>query len=262
MIIDLHANRILGRLGSSRYSRPRNSTNFKRLKLGEALRGILAELEGVEMDENLAREVRDLLKITSDIESSATFPARDLIETAVGSAYALHVGTDATRFSFLSRLQELGVASQLYRGRVARQMRALANYWRICLHLTGASRTYHRIFRTMVFNVVLPGSKKRIIHAEIQLLLHHETSDQWVRPRIIPASKRPCLLCYNFMRAYELYQVLQTHGEIFQNWYIPERRDLSDDNIRRINLALQATALDVKSRLASFQAGQHGQDNP
>lgn len=221
----------------------------------------MTELEGATTCDDLAREVRDLLKTTSSIESSVEYTSRDVIETVIQSAYVLHSGTDATKFSFSSRLREHGVVTEFSNGRIVRQLRAIAN-WRICLYLTEASRTYHRIFKTILLCVISPGDKKRTVHAEIQLLLYHESSDQCVRPSIIPARKRPCLLCYSFMRAYGLYQVLQTHGEIFRKWYVPERNDFPDDTMRHINKALQATALDVKSILASFQAQLHGHDNP
>lgn len=254
-------------MGSAKYVRPRDSTNYGRLRVDSALRELVAQLESrrsmlVPGSESLAGQIRELLQSMSSINSSIGLPTREALRKVVRCAYTLHLGNNAAKFSFMNRLSELGVATNVFNGRLARQIHALANYCRICVYLATAARSFHSAFRTLQLCTIKSAPKKRVVHAEVQLLLYHELSDLYTRPSIIPASKKPCLLCHSFMSAHGIYQVPDTHGEIFQKWYVPDKEAFSDNTSRQLNVALRATAQSVKSILAKFEAQPRGRDDP
>ncbi|KAI9652828.1 MAG: hypothetical protein M1831_006353 [Alyxoria varia] len=61
------------------------------------------------------------------------------------------------------------------------------------------------------------------VHAEIQLLVHHELSDTTApKPRIISSNKLSCLLCHLFFNAHGEFHTPGTHGRVYEKWALPE----------------------------------------
>ncbi|CAK4030956.1 Hypothetical predicted protein [Lecanosticta acicola] len=143
----------------------------------------------------------------------------------------------------------MGIAAEIVPGRAARQLRAIGNYWRICQYLARASRTHQRAFETLELHTVRFGSKKDIVHAEVQLLLFHETSKDIVRPEIMPASKKTCFLCHTFFESFGQYALVETHGQVPQRWSLPDDERL-DARLRvKLNQALKRTSSVVQGPL-------------
>lgn len=59
------------------------------------------------------------------------------------------------------------------------------------------------------------------VHAEIQLLLHYESTSTRLAPRIICSSKSACYLCHLFVELHGRFQVSRTHGRVYEKWALP-----------------------------------------
>ena len=132
----------------------------------------------------------------------------------------------ASSETLFQRLHSLGLSTVTQQSREIREIQALGNYWRICKYFVKVSGRYRDHFRLMELMVLEKGAVKRwdrlkqYVHAEIQLLVHFEISSA-DRPKFIGSSKKPCFLCYSFVRAHATYNVCRSHGEVFKQWTIP-----------------------------------------
>ncbi|EMC91249.1 hypothetical protein BAUCODRAFT_319342 [Baudoinia panamericana UAMH 10762] len=85
----------------------------------------------------------------------------------------------------------------------------------------------------------------RRLHDSTSGAIRRHTDTQY-RPRFIAASKKPCFLCYCFIRAHNTYGIGRSHGEVYLQWTVPNGRSLAPQARKRLNAALRATANDVE----------------
>jgi hypothetical protein len=134
--------------------------------------------------------------------------------------------------------------------RVLRELKALANYWRVLRDLTSPKNHQRELFQNTELNVlvlpksVLADASQKSVHAEIQILIHFELHPE-NRPRFIQASKKPCVLCHSFMREHGFHDVPQSHGSVYWNWTVPEIAQSANAARSKLNLALQGVATDL-----------------
>jgi hypothetical protein len=145
-----------------------------------------------------------------------------------------------------------------------RQIKGIANYHHCCNRLCDAARAYRTTFGSMKLNTIpaYPVEKwpkqsgiKHFVHAEIQLLVHHEMNSAVNSPRCIGVSKRACFLYYCFMRGHGSYTAIETHGELHEQWTVPDRDDYSESSRDRLSTALLTTKKDVESALVLARVG-------
>ena len=156
------------------------------------------------------------------------------------------------------RLKKAGYEADFARRQEIRQIKALANYVRSCHYIVRAARSYQYCFSDTRL-VPLPSyppeywpaksKNKHFVHAEIQLLVHHDTSSSTGRPRHIGVSKKACFLCYCFMRAHGRYSITETHGEVHPQWTVPDKSDYTVEERNRLKKALKATEQSVHRAL-------------
>ncbi|KAH7395524.1 hypothetical protein BKA64DRAFT_61062 [Cadophora sp. MPI-SDFR-AT-0126] len=65
------------------------------------------------------------------------------------------------------------------------------------------------------------ASVRPVVHAEIQLLVHYESQNLTLPPRIICSSKKACFLCNLFIELHGKYIVPSTHGKLYEKWTLP-----------------------------------------
>ena len=260
-ILELHRDRILGRLGSKKAKGQQTMRTPVNLagRVGSLLRQIRdrqvqgkdgeptgSRIEAGGLVEQLSK-VEKAVKIaraTADRSSQELAALQDVLE----SAYALVHRKEP----LVPRLQRLGAASITQESREIRQLHALANYHRIITYLPKVSGGQHSaLFRSITLNVLPKSSggthsgQKLIVHAEIQILIHFELAVPAKRPRFIAASKKPCYLCYCFIRAHRVYSVGGSHGEVYKKWTVRDRPGLCEAAQKRLNAALRRTGEDV-----------------
>ncbi|KAI6841427.1 hypothetical protein KC327_g4123 [Hortaea werneckii] len=177
------------------------------------------------------------------------------LETVVEDAYSL-TGDGG---SLSERMKKLGFDNDLCSRSEVRQIQAIANYKRISVYLTNVSRAYRQYFddAELCFVEAPPkqtwpskSSQRFFVHAEIQVLIHCQRLPVEERPRYIGTSKRPCFLCFNFVRAHNRYATRDSHGQVYNQWTIPADHDsLSLSQRVELTSALKQTSNAVQQAL-------------
>jgi hypothetical protein len=253
-IIDLHRDRVLGRLGLTR-AEGRNYVNISQKlallkQLATTQSGRIAQAKDTYLIGLL-----DLLEQAIQTTKSATTDSVAEYE-AIGIIFhtsrVIVVGHGKKLEELCRSVDKNGACIG---DRVYRELRALANYWRIFRDLARLAGHQRELFLNAKLNVpVLPRStlsnaSQKAVHAEVQILIDFELHPK-DRPRFIQASKKPCFLCYCFMRAHGFHDVSQSHGEVYKNWMVPELTEYTDAVMNNLNVALRgvATALSAEAR--------------
>lgn len=145
-------------------------------------------------------------------------------------------------------------------GRLARQVDKLARYWSACKSLSCFAWSKRSIFQQFTIEALPPYSrnnKKRIVHAEIQLLVYASLNPLQSRPRSIGVSKVACYLCDIFISNHGKYFIPGTHGTLFGKWRFPYLNELrpepDNDTINEFRKAFQSMRLEL-NRLLKTQS--------
>lgn len=259
-MVKLHRNRILGRLGSHKFKRPKGCQQVAKAPIGSRVKELAAKATALQKanranDDHaiFANQLRKLSAAINAIDTAGGNDTPQLIDV-VKAAYAVTIDGVALH----QRLQALGYPPSTHGRREVRQIQALGNYWRICDYLAKASRSHRQLFSTLELCIVKayppeywpPKSRtKHYVHAEVQLLVHHEMSPNSNRPGYIGTSKKACFLCHSLIQAHGKYRAQDSHGVVYKEWTVPDRKDY--DTVLRAALAraLQKMASDVKKAL-------------
>jgi hypothetical protein len=163
----------------------------------------------------------------------------------------------------LRRLNTFGFPESVFEKRDVRELLKIANYWRLCCNLERhcRSRRYQSYFQNLDLQIIEPyftskdpnTQEERFIHAEIQLVVHHELSNQAVWPRAIGASKEACFLCDAFIRAHGFFRVSKSHGCTFWKWSVPDLEEYTDATLSRFRGALSAIEHEVHTEYEQAQ---------
>lgn len=96
------------------------------------------------------------------------------------------------------------------------------------------------------------------IHAEVQLLMHLNTSNT-SGPEIIPyigCSKLCCFMCHVFIQSYGHFNTRGCHGRLFKPWTIPNMELLLPEHVQRISEALISLQKEIVKKLVTPVAGK------
>ncbi|KAI7225356.1 hypothetical protein KC343_g7995 [Hortaea werneckii] len=257
LLMGLHKDRILDRLGCPGYQTKRSYPK-ERIEIAGRIRLMakskakhnqaVSDVAFVETCTRLAASIDRLGQATpSDITGA--------LETVVEDAYSL-TGEGG---SLSEKMTELGFDNDLCSRAEVRQIQAIANYKRICEYLVNVSRAYRLYFNNAELHFVeappkqtwpARSSQRFFVHAEIQVLIHCQRLPVEERPRYIGISKRPCFLCFHFIRAHNEYATRDSHGEVYNQWTIPANHDsLSRSQRAELASALKQTSNTVRQAL-------------
>ncbi|KAK0937362.1 hypothetical protein LTR29_011096 [Friedmanniomyces endolithicus] len=258
VVVELHRNRILGRLGSPRFVRPKGCQRRTLVQVGTRIRSLADNVPVLRRPTSQACR-DDLAEFRKQLGRLAA--AIDTIENAEGAPSVqdliavVHAAFEATidGVSLARRLRAFGHPPETI-GRVeVRQVQSLGRYSRICSDLASLARSYRHNFVNARLDVIQhhpveiwpPASgKKHYVHAEIQMLVHHQRSPtSSLRPRCIGTSKSACFLCYCFLAAHGQYSVPETHGEVFEQWTVPDHSSYTPGVRECLSDALRKTAM-------------------
>lgn len=256
-IVDLNRDKLWARLGSAKYKHPEKWQARDFAPLANRLKEFVKLTRAsnlVRKDAQLSTFLQQLAHLQAAIkfanDAAPKIEHRALVRV-VKSAHLVAAGSSLKR-----RLDALGYTKDLTERKEVRQTQALANYWRVCLRLTAVARRYPRPFSSLTIRSLArdpASSKTRNVHAEVQLLYHHELETQAISPRFIGASKKACFLCDVFLRAYGGYGVSGTHGELYKRWTVPERNGMNSAVLAHIQRAIQTVSKDIDHALVACQ---------
>ena len=258
IVITLHRNKILGRLGSKKFCRDKRWPSRELVSVVDRLREMNESSPGIghSYDEpartHLLEQISVLREAIEDVERTTALDVHAL-KKVLEAASAI----TADNKTLTAKLRRAGYPAGFEDRKEIRQITALGRYVRFCNYIVGAARSYRRHFRDVTVVSIPPYAiefwptkrHKHFVHAEIQLLVHHDMNSGNLLPRYIGVSKKACFLCFCFLRAYSGYSIPETHGEVLPQWTIPERQDYTLSTWRRMNRALLATSQDVQLAL-------------
>ncbi|KAI6889593.1 hypothetical protein KC318_g14885 [Hortaea werneckii] len=257
LLVGLHKDRILDRLGCPGYNMKRPYPK-ERIDIGSRIR-LMAKFKAIQ-DQTVSNAafVETCNRLAESIDrlgQATTNHITGALMTVVEDAYSL-TGDGG---SLSERMKALGFNNNLCSRQEVRQIQAIANYKRICVHLTNVSRAYRQYFNDAeLWFVEAPpkeiwpakSSQRYFVHAEIQMLVHCQRLPVEKRPRYIGTSKRPCFLCFHFIRAHNQYATRDSHGEVYNQWTVPANHDYLSPNQRaELTSALKQTSNVVRQAL-------------
>jgi hypothetical protein len=253
IIVSLNRNRILGRLASRHFSPPSYEKKSPRDALSKRLK-ILTQSSKYQHSsdvEQFHRQIELFRTASNHVEESNA--NLDAIKAAVKAAFQL----TGDGFSLLSRLQKTNVPPSAMDRREVHKLNKLGNYWRICLSLTHLSRSYRSLFNNLCLELiepfaasVVPGNNTlRHVHAEVQMLVHHEIKGSSNWPRAIGVSKGSCFLCNSLIKSHGSFFVSKAHRQVYHRWTVPDLSKYSPESLDRLRRTLLAMRHDVKSEL-------------
>lgn len=267
IVTHLNKNRILGRLGSIYFKRPQRHKGDVGDPLWMRFKRLIMEHTNAGDDALLHDQTKAFREACDHVENSGAH--MDAIKSAVKSAYELTVDG----YSLPSRLQNARVPFHVTTGKEVREINKIGNYWRICCSLVWLSRSRSRPFANLRLDLVeqfvasttqrgASGTKRRHVHAEVQMLVHYEVSDSSTWPRAIGVSKESCLLCSSFIKSHGLFLVSKSHRQIYPQWTVPDLPEYSPESLDRLQRALRDVRSEVASVALEAKAGNSYRQQP
>ena len=179
IIIPLHRDRILGRLGSEKTQGQKWSQvcMLERVRsLSRMVRSVMPRLG--KSHQQLQGHVDDLQKCISYVFTYTPHSTEEhaALKELLRAAFNMNTAADT---SFV-RLQKAGIQTVSEQSREIREISALGNYYRIGRDFAQVARQYRRWFTTIELNVIEAHRPKKrrgleqFVHAEIQLLNYFE----------------------------------------------------------------------------------------
>nr|POE67108.1 hypothetical protein CFP56_72666 [Quercus suber] len=257
-MLPIHRDRIFGRLGSSKTCGQRGSQVCMEERVAALVEIVQAkEWQHGALASKLVEQLQQLRKAIVTAESAANKSEHE--KTAISSVLRLSYEI-VEKGSLIERLRSLGIQQVPEESREIRDIRGLGNYWRIFRYLAKISGRSRRAFKSIDLNVLRSGPSRRwdglkqYVHAEIQIVAYFDLYSVH-RPRFIGTSKKPCFLCYCFIRAHGTYSVSKSHGEVFKQWTIPDDSQWSVQVGTKFNWSMKRTAIDVEEALRKAKKG-------
>jgi hypothetical protein len=146
-----------------------------------------------------------------------------------------------------------------------RQIEKIAACKRVCSSLLKISKEYGEIFRDIRMEYLRPyksvetgvgyeeWARSMHVHAEVQLVVYYdllnsssskilqgkeekkngEGEREETTPRCIGTSKLLCYLCYQFLKAHQMFFPSRTHGRLYDQWTIPDLGEYNEEIVGR-----------------------------
>jgi hypothetical protein len=270
-VIRLHFRRLLARLRSCKWEKPKYLSRSHKKPLGQDFDNLIHRSQFMfTKKEKVRRElVQKLLSglaaTYAAFESADEDPKKEALdmESLVNASFEF-CSMEAVR-DYLIRLEtSVGskstpqVASAI---KSLRQIQKIAAYRRISIFLVKIAQTYPHLFKRGISLVYLapyqsvPASiayeewaATSHVHAEIQLAVHYDLLSQqstkekktqiFLCPRTIGISKSLCYLCYHFLRAHKSFFPSRTHGRLYDQWTVPDLAEFDEKLVTRYSKIL------------------------
>ena len=247
-VIRLSQNRIHGRLQSAFWQRPDHRKREARRPLYSNLQEVSLRIERLpsrngEKSGTLLQKLNDLCKLFQrlDTQPKASSNLLAMLKDIVKQCCA--VSTSDGTCTFEETVTSYGYDPKaVCKNKHIEQVYKLGRYWGLCEYLAAASRKYRNIFQSMDLTIIRPyksviwpisfkgGPVECHVHAEIQLLIYYDSNPNVsnLKPRVLGVSKAACYLCDLFSKKHAEFFLSQTHGQLYDQWNIPDLANFDD----------------------------------
>ncbi len=281
LITKLHFQRLLGRLRSSRWTKPNFLSRSHKKPLWQDFANLIHRVQFLYTKQesftrqSLEKQLKPLAELYSLFETTALNSDEQLAHLTHLIRTSYDCCTDYGMKDYTQRLRCAGQTSQVRSAlKTLQQIEKIAAYYRVANTLISVSQRYVCYFQHKQPRLVYLSpyacvptcigyeewAKTSHIHAEIQLIVHYDmqspsgsTSNDTTTslpPRVIGTSKYLCYLCYRFMEKHGRFPPANTHGRLYDQWTIPDLAAFSDEQRSRYRYIIQEMDKDVVARAA------------
>lgn len=248
VVMQLHELRLLARLRSSKWVKPKYLSKSHKKPLWQDFPNLIHRAQfSYTKPEKAKRQIvenqlKELSLVYQNFESSESnlSSLKNLVNASFEFCSKIEIK------DYLHRLQnQTKQTSQIAAAiKSLRQIQKIAAHRRISISLVEAAQRYCSLFHKADIVYLAPyksvptsigyheWAKTCHIHAEVQLAVYYDLNPAQ-RPRVIGTSKWLCYLCYQFLRAHTLFFPSKTHGQLFDQWTIPDLTEFGDEIVRR-----------------------------
>lgn len=259
-IIQLHFFRLLARLRSAKWEKPKYLSKSHKKPLWQDFTNLLHRVEFLytKREKALRQQIEDSIASLAsvyqkfeDVSPDDEFLAlRNLVDESYEFCNIGEISDFGSRLErSVGHVPTPQVGSAI---KCLRQVEKIAGYRRMSLHFVNTARRHPQLFQhglTLDFLAPYQSVPTSIgyeswatschVHAEIQLAVHYDLSlqegsaDEFLHPRCIGISKWLCFLCYRFLQAHGCFFPSKTHGRLYDQWTIPDVSQFGSKSIEK-----------------------------
>ncbi|TVY27089.1 hypothetical protein LHYA1_G003156 [Lachnellula hyalina] len=277
-VIRLHFRRLLARLRSSKWNKPKYLSKSHKKPLWQDMEGLIHRAQFVYTKKERVTRVlveKFLGDLAAVYEAFEHALGNELTEIEQVVLRSLEFCSTAEIKDYLLRLESsVGakptnqMASAL---KTLRQIQKIASYRRMSMSLVKIAKEYPNLFEggiTLAYLTPYQSVPTTIgyeewattchVHAEVQLAVHYDLISQqkremFLKPRAIGVSKSLCYLCYRFLLAHHGFFPSRTHGRLYDQWTLPDLSEFDEDTEKRYRNILK----DIDE-----EVGRHTENEP
>ncbi|KAL1306465.1 hypothetical protein AAFC00_005163 [Neodothiora populina] len=289
-IITLHHHRLLARLRSSKWEKPKHLARSHKKPLWGDFANLIhraqflytkkekaARLRAEQRLQSLAQVYADFEDETSDQQQALMRLVRASLEfcqTEEIRDYTRRLEINSNNSTEASKPPTKQISSAM---KCLRQIEKIAAYLRISISLVQTASTYPQVFASPLLAYITPydsvpttigyeeWAKTCHVHAEVQLAVYYDLETQsqhsttepatLLHPRTIGASKYLCYLCFRFLSAHAHFAPSKTHGRLYDQWTVPDLAEYTPDTRRRYREIVEAMDREVVGAAAAICSG-------
>lgn len=263
-IVDLHFRRLLARLRSTKWEKPKYLAKQHKKPLWQDFTNLLHRVQFVYtkkeavLRRSVEAHIQQLAAIYEGFEAvqAASQDEKcdlcELIRASYGFCKTKEIANFAQRLeNSITASPTPKVASAI---KCLRQVEKIGAYWRVATSLISHASKYPTLFGANLQLAFLTPyeavptdigheawAKSCHVHAEVQLAVHYDVLSQhntpskstFLIPRVIGTSKWLCYLCYRFLVAHRGFVVVNTHGRLYDQWTIPDLEGYGEEMCMR-----------------------------
>ncbi|KAL4747222.1 hypothetical protein BDW72DRAFT_19064 [Aspergillus terricola var. indicus] len=279
LIIRQHEQKLLGRLRSRKWTKPKHLARTHKKPLWQDFDNLLHRAQHVyarrserKVREAIGTSIRGIGALFIDFEDSGSETAQalqELVKATFVWCKSPLIGAYASRLETAGDTRQVAAAIK-----TLRQLEKIGAYWRIAKDLVAVASQYQHVFRHIDLQYVTPyasiptsiayesWARTCHVHAEIQLVveLAKSASQQTdspsavvVRPRTIGTSKYLCYLCYLFLRYHGDFQLLNSHGRLYDQWTVPDLAEYNTATRNKFAAVLESMDEHVMKQIKETQ---------
>jgi hypothetical protein len=252
-IVNLHFRRLLARLRSTKWEKPKYLAKQHKKPLWQDFANLLHRVQFVYtkkeaiLRRSVEAQVQQLATIYESFEavSAGSEEEKCHLQDLIRASYSFCKTRDIAVFA--QRLENSITVSPTPKVASAikclRQVEKIGAYWRVTASLIAQKSKYPTLFGANLQLAFLTPyeavateighevwAKSCHVHAEVQLAVHYDllaqhtspSTSRSLTPRVIGTSKWLCYLCYRFLVAHGGFAAVNTHGRLYDQWTIPD----------------------------------------
>ncbi|KAK6369710.1 uncharacterized protein PV06_01934 [Exophiala oligosperma] len=271
-VVRLHFKRILGRLRSSKWEKPKYLSRTHKKSLWQDFDNLAHRVQFVytkrekELRDDVQHNIRTLADTYSRFESVSAKSVEEfeLLVHLIQVSYDFCTSTTARDYA--RRMSNAGQTNQVRAAvKTLRQIEKVAAYYRVPATLIRVSHRYPQYFRAEGLRMEYLAPYASVptsigyedwartchVHAEIQLVVYYDMrscdtnmvddpNHDSLMPRVMGTSKYLCYLCYLFIKFHSGFPAANTHGRLYDQWTVPDLAEYSQEQRERYRQVIKS----------------------